>query len=187
MPFDLKRDGFIMGEGAGTVVLESKEHAIMRGAKILAKIDGYGMTTDPSHITSLDTGGEQIKNAISKAMGKVKDLSWINVHGTGTLINDLAEYNALKSYFKESLDDIYINSFKPYTGHLLGASSTVETAFCIMCMNERILPENLNLKEPTFNLKLKTDKRQGVKINNVLKLSHGFGGHIGALLISEAD
>ncbi len=185
-PFDKNRSGFVMGQGAGCLILESEERAKKRGANILCKISGFGRFTDTFHATALDESGEVISLAIKKAMENVKEIDWINSHGTATKINDLAEYNAFKSVFGMDLKNIPVNSLKPYFGHLLGASSTVETIYDIQCMNDGFIPANLNLQDPAFDLNLPLEP-VFKEINSVLKLSHGFGGHIGALVFEKFE
>ena len=184
MPFDKKRNGFIMGQGAGCLILESEQRAKKRDANILCKITGFGRFSDTFHVTALDEAGEVIAMAIEKALNGNLNVDWINSHGTGTKINDLAEYNAFKKIWKNDLKNIPVNSLKPYFGHLLGASSTVETIYAIHCMNEGFIPANLNLNEPEFDLNLSTQTVYK-DINRFIKLSHGFGGHIGSLVLEK--
>ena len=183
-PFDTLRDGFNIGEGAACFIIEEETRAKYRNAKIYAEISGYGICTDVSHITALNKNGDSIAYAIKSAL-KNKIPDWINAHGTATKLNDLAEYNAFKSVFNNRLNQIPVNSFKPYTGHLLGASSAVETALLLWCMSENFVPANINLASPEFDLLLPKEVIKK-EIRSVLKLSYGFGGHIGAAFFEKS-
>lgn len=183
-PFDKNRTGFIMGEGAGCLILEEEERALARNANIYARITGFGRNTDINHATALSVKGEPIAAAIINALQNDYHLDWINAHGTATRLNDEAEYNAFNLVFNENIEHIPVNSFKPYIGHLLGASSTIETIFILYCMQENFIPGNITLESPEYALYLSQERIDKI-LKRVLKLSHGFGGHIGALVLEK--
>ena len=146
IPFDKDRGGFVMGEGAGILVIESLEHAKKRGANILAEIVGYGSTCDAYHITSPSPEGvaaaNAMKNAVKEANVKMNDVSYINAHGTSTYYNDLYETRAIKNAFGEDAKNIPISSTKSMIGHLLGAAGAVESIICVRALNEGFIPPN---------------------------------------------
>ena len=194
-PFDRRRDGFVMGEGAGVLVLENGEAARARGARVLAIARGYGATSDAFHITAPPANGEGAAAAITRALEDAEltpdDLVYVNAHGTSTLINDRAETAALKTALGERAKTIPISSTKSAIGHLLGAAGAVEAVATILALRARVLPPTLGLEEPDPELDLDyipniartldLDGRRAIAISN----SFGFGGH-NAVLCLEA-
>lgn len=180
IPFDKDRDGFVMGEGAAVLVLESLDSAIKREAKILGEVIGYGATCDGEHITRPNEEGLFAAKAMELAIieGKLepKDIDYINAHGTSTPLNDLFETRAIKKVFKEKLP--LVTSTKSMTGHLLGAAGAIEGALSILAMNEGFIPANINLKnqDPNIDLDIKTWPEDMV-YDTILSNSLGFGGH----------
>lgn len=191
IPFDENRSGFVMGEGAGVVVLEELEHAKKRGAKILAEIKGYGSTCDAFHITSPAEDGSGAAKAMTLAMEEAavepKDVTMINAHGTSTHHNDLFETRAIKLAFKDAAKDLYINSTKSMIGHLLGAAGAVEFITCVKSIEDGFIHATVNSKNPgeecdlnyVFGAPVETEVK--VAISNSL----GFGGHNASLLITK--
>lgn len=183
IPFDKNRSGFVMGEGAGTIILEEYEHAKARGAKIYAEMIGYGATCDAYHITGPDplaTGARKcMEMAINDAGIKFSDVDYINAHGTSTPLNDKTETLAIKKAFSEHAYNLSISSTKSMTGHLLGASGAIEAIFCILATRDDFIPPTINSKE--FDEALDLDYTIGVgkeKVVNVaISNSLGFGGH----------
>ncbi|AHX04361.1 beta-ketoacyl-ACP synthase II [Ehrlichia japonica] len=181
-PWDKQRDGFVMGEGSGIVVLEDYEHAKKRGAKIYGELLGYGMTSDAYHISAPHPegkgGAKAMELALSSAQLSPESINYINAHGTSTPIGDSAEIQAIKNVFKESIYKIPISSTKSSIGHLLGAAGSVEAIFCILAMNTGIVPPTLNLYESSEDprLNLVPLNTQEHKVNYCLSNSFGFGG-----------
>lgn len=193
IPFDKDRSGFVMGEGAGVVVLEELEHAKKRGAHILAEIVGYGATSDAYHITSPAEDGmgaaTAMKNAIKDAGVAPEDVEYINAHGTSTHHNDLFETRAIKLAFGDHAYDMKINSTKSMIGHLLGAAGAVEVIACILQMNHDYIHATVGLQESEEELDLDYMKGQGIekKFNYALTNSLGFGGHNASLLVKKFE
>lgn len=191
IPFDKERSGFVMGEGAGALVLESLEHAQKRGAKILAEVVGYGSTCDAFHITSPDPEGfgasKAMKYAIQEANIDVSEISYINAHGTSTPYNDLFETRAIKNVFKENAKNIPISSTKSMTGHLLGAAGAVESIICVKALQEGFIPPTIGYKVSDEELDLDYVPNVGreAKLNYVLTNSLGFGGHNASLVFKR--
>ena len=191
IPFDKERSGFVMGEGAGTLVLESLEHAQKRGAKILAEVVGYGSTCDAFHITSPDPEGfgasKAMKDAIQEANIDTSEISYINAHGTSTPYNDLFETRAIKNVFKENAKNIPISSTKSMTGHLLGAAGAVESIICVKALQEGFIPPTIGYKVSDEELDLDYVPNVGreAKLNYVLTNSLGFGGHNASLVFKR--
>lgn len=185
-PWDKDRDGFVMGEGAGILVLEEYEHAKARNAKIYAELIGFGMSGDAYHITAPDQDGAMraMAAAINDAGINNAEVDYINAHGTSTYLNDLNETKAVKALFKEHAYDLVISSTKSMTGHLLGASGAVEAIFSILAIRDQIAPPTINLENPDegCDLNYVAHKPQTRKINFALSNSFGFGGTNGALL-----
>lgn len=183
IPFDKKRSGFVMGEGAGIVVLEELEHALDRGANILAEVVGYGATCDAYHITSPAEDGsgaaKAMELAIKEAGAKPEDVDYINAHGTSTHHNDLFETRAIKLALKEAAKNVKVNSTKSMIGHLLGAAGGVEFITCVKSINEGYIHQTVGLTEPDEELDLDYVMGQGVETNVDFALSNslGFGGH----------
>ncbi|MGI6748027.1 MAG: beta-ketoacyl-ACP synthase II [Anaerovoracaceae bacterium] len=188
-PFDKERDGFVMGEGAGIIILEEYEHAVARGAKIYAEIVGYGSTCDAYHITMPDPEGNGAAKAMELAIKEAginpEEVSYINAHGTGTPYNDLFETRAIKTVFGDAAYKIPVSSTKSMTGHLLGAAGVVEAIVCINALVDGIIPPTINLLVPDEELDLDyvpgTARKQA--LNYAMSNSLGFGGHNGCLLI----
>ena len=187
-PWDRDRDGFVMGEGAGIMVLEELEHAQNRGAKIYAELIGFGMTADAYHMTSPEEGGKgaemSMRAALSDAEISPADIDYINAHGTSTNLGDLAEIRAVKSTFASQAYKIPISSTKSMTGHLLGAAGAVEAIFSVLAIRDQIAPPTINLDNPDVECDLDfiPHKARPMKINTVLTNSFGFGGTNGSLI-----
>lgn len=191
IPFDKNRSGFVMGEGAGIVVLESYEHAIARGAHILAEIAGYGATCDAYHITSPAEDGDgamrAMQFAIKEAGLEPKDVDYINAHGTSTHHNDLFETIAIKRALGVHAYDVSINSTKSMTGHLLGAAGGIEFIVCVKSVMENYIHQTVGYETPDeecdldYTKEARTDKTVNVALSNSL----GFGGHNAALLVKK--
>ena len=192
-PFDKERDGFVMGEGSGALVLEEYEHAKKRGATIYAEVVGSGLTADAHHITAPHPDGlgacNVMRLAIEDAGAKTKDIDYINVHGTSTPLGDIAETRAIKSLFGEHAYNLNISSTKSMTGHLLGAAGVIEAIACIMAVKENIVPPTINHKthDPEIDNKLnltfnKAEKRM---INYALSNTFGFGGHNASIVVKK--
>lgn len=191
IPFDKKRSGFVMGEGAGIVVLEELEHALDRGANILAEVVGYGATCDAYHITSPAEDGsgaaKAMELAIKEAGAKPEDVDYINAHGTSTHHNDLFETRAIKLALKEAAKNVKVNSTKSMIGHLLGAAGGVEFITCVKSINEGYIHQTVGLTEPDEELDLDYVMGQGVETNVDFALSNslGFGGHNATLAVRK--
>jgi len=192
-PFDAQRDGFIMAEGAGILILEDLEHARARGAPILAEIIGYGSTADASHITDPAPGGEgaarAMKQAIERAGLRPEDIQYINAHGTSTPVGDRAETNAIKCVFGEHAFKLPVSSTKSMTGHLLGAAGGVESIFCIQGMLEGFVPPTINYEvpDPECDLDYVPNTGRSVDLDLVMSNSFGFGGHNVSLIFRRTD
>ncbi|MCX7921101.1 MAG: beta-ketoacyl-ACP synthase II [Clostridia bacterium] len=188
-PFDLERDGFIMGEGSGIVILEELEHALSRGANIVAEIVGYGCTNDAFHITAPAEGGEGgarcMKMAIGDAGISPTDIGYINAHGTSTDLNDKNETAAIKTVFGEYAYKLPISSTKSMTGHLLGAAGAVEVIITAYALKESFLPPTINYKTPDPECDLNYIPNVGINkdITYALSNSFGFGGHNATLVL----
>lgn len=192
IPFDLERHGFVMGEGAGVVILEELEHAKKRGAKILAEVVGYGATCDAYHITSPIEDGSGAAKAMKLAMEEAgiepKDIDYINAHGTSTKKNELFETRAMKLAFGEEADKTPVSSTKSMIGHLLGAAGAVELITCVKSIEEGYIHENVGLKidDPDCSgIDLVKDKGREAEVNYALSNSLGFGGHNGSLIVKK--
>lgn len=182
-PFDSARDGFVIAEGAGVVVLEEYEHARARGATILAEVIGYGLSGDAHHITAPaedgDGGFRAMKAALARAQIKPSDVDYINAHGTSTALGDSIEFGAVKRLFEGSLDHISMSSTKSAIGHLLGAAGAVEAIFSIMAIQTGMIPPTLNLTNPSENcqgIDLVPLQAKEKEVNVALSNSFGFGG-----------
>ncbi len=182
-PFDAKRDGFVLGEGSGILVLESKEHALARGARPLAILAGYGATADAHHITQPAPEGEGGARAMRMAMERAglnpEDVDYINAHGTSTPMNDKYETMAIKSVLGNEAYKTPVSSTKSMTGHLLGATGALEAAVCVLAINRGAIPPTINLlnSDPDCDLDYIPNKARVRDINVVLTNSLGFGGH----------
>jgi 3-oxoacyl-[acyl-carrier-protein] synthase II len=190
-PFDKDRDGFVMGEGAGIVILEEYEHAKKRGAKIYAEVGGYGATCDASHITAPAPGGEGGARAMMKAMveGKVTPdaVDYINAHGTSTPVGDKSETAAVKTAFGEAANKVMVGSTKSMTGHLLGAAGGIETVICAMAIHTGMVPPTMNYTtpDPECDLDYVPNQARQFQIRACLNNSLGFGGHNASLLLKR--
>ncbi|MEI8122258.1 MAG: beta-ketoacyl-ACP synthase II [bacterium] len=190
-PFDKDRDGFIMGEGAGIVVLEEYEHAKKRGAKIYAEVGGYGATCDASHITAPAPGGEGAARAMSKAISDAKmtpdQIDYVNAHGTSTPLNDKNETAAVKLALGEQSKKVMVSSTKSVTGHLLGAAGGLETVICALAIQTGMVPPTMNYTtpDPECDLDYVPNQARQFQIRACLNNSLGFGGHNASLLIKR--
>jgi len=192
-PFDKDRDGFVMGEGGGAIVLEEYKHAIKRGAKIYAEIVGGGLTADAHHITAPHPEGLGARNvmqlAIEEAEISVTDIDYINVHGTSTPLGDIAETKAIKALFGDHAYSLNISSTKSMTGHLLGAAGVIESIACIMAVKDDIIPPTINhfTDDPNIDnkLNLTLNKAQKRTVNYALTNTFGFGGHNASVLFKK--
>ncbi len=190
-PFDKDRDGFLMGEGAGVLILESLEHAQARGAAILGEIAGYGTTDDAHHISAPAENGAgaamAMQLALKNAQLDVTDIGYINAHGTSTHLNDKSETAAIKTVFGEQPYNVPVSSTKSMTGHLLGASAALEAVFCILAIREGILPATINYHTPDPECDLDYIPNQPRKASprHVMSNSFGFGGHNATLIFSR--
>ncbi len=190
-PFDLNRDGFVMAEGAGIVILESLEHAKSRGADILAEIVGYGRTSDAYHVTAPDAEGLGAAKAMELALAdsglKPQDISYINAHGTSTKLNDQVETLAIKKVFKEFSRKVPVSSTKSMTGHLLGAAGGVEFAVCVLALRDCIIPPTINYEtpDPECDLDYVPNHARKITVNTALSNSLGFGGHNATLVVQK--
>lgn len=191
IPFDKERSGFVIGEGAGVVVLEELEHAKQRGAQILAEMSGYGATCDAFHITSPSEDGEGAAMAMQLAMEEAgvspEEVTYINAHGTSTHHNDLFETRAIKKAFGDVAKKLYVNSTKSMTGHLLGAAGAVECIVCVKSILDGYIHETVNSRESEEECDLNYMFGEGIckEINYAISNSLGFGGHNASLLIAK--
>lgn len=192
-PFDQNRDGFIIGEGAGIVILEDLEHALARGAKIYAEIVGYGATGDAHHVTAPAPGGEggvrAMRQAINDAGLKPEDIDYINAHGTSTDYNDKFETMAIKEVFGEYAQKVAISSTKSMTGHLLGAAGGVEAIFSIKAIEDSMIPPTINYvtPDPECDLDYVPNKARKQEVKAVLSNSLGFGGHNATIVFKKYE
>lgn len=194
-PFDLTRDGFVMGEGAGALLIEEYEHAKARGAKIYAELVGTGMTADAFHLTAPHPEGlgasNVMKLAVSDAGLKPEDIDYINVHGTATPLGDISETKAILSVFGEHAYKINISSTKSMTGHLLGAAGAVESIATILAVMHDLVPPTINFKTPDpgidQKLNLTLNKAQSRQVNVAISNTFGFGGHNASVVIKKAE
>ena len=190
-PWDKDRDGFVLGEGAATFILESLEVAVKRGANILCEISGYGASSDAYHITSPDPEGagfvSAMQTALNDAVLNPDEIQYVNAHGTSTPMGDPLESNAIKKVMKDHAKKVWISSTKSMTGHLLGAAGAIESAFSVMALVDQKVPPTINLKDPSPECDLDyvpNVAREG-KIKHVLNNSFGFGGTNSCLIFSK--
>jgi 3-oxoacyl-[acyl-carrier-protein] synthase II len=182
-PFDKDRDGFVMGEGAGVLILEELGHAKARGARIYAEIAGYGNTADAHHLTAPSPGGEGasrcMKMALRNAGLNPEDISYINCHGTATPQGDIAETQAIKTVFGEHARKLAISSTKGATGHMLGAAGAVETVVCVKAIENDVVPPTINYEtpDPECDLDCVPNQARELTVNAIVNNSFGFGGH----------
>ena len=192
-PFDKNRDGFVMGEGAGALVLEEYSHAIKRGAKIYAEVVGAGLTADSHHITAPHPEGLGAKNVMKLAVEDsnidLTEIDYINVHGTSTPLGDIAETKAIKNLFKEQAYKLNISSSKSMTGHLLGAAGVIESIAAIMAVKEDVVSPTINheTEDPEIDnkLNLTLNKAQERKVNYAISNTFGFGGHNASIVFKK--
>lgn len=193
IPFDKERDGFVMGEGAGILLMEEYEHAKNRGAKIYAEVVGYGATADAYHITSPSPDGHggamSMKNAMKEAGITPKDISYVNAHGTSTPINDRLETMAMKVAFGDETYNIPVSSTKSMIGHLLGAAGAVEAVVCIKAIEEGFIPATIGLleKDEECDLDYVPNKGRDEKLSYVMTNSLGFGGHNASIIFKNME
>ena len=191
MPFDKERNGFVMGEGAGVLILEELEHAKKRNAKIYAEIVGYGATSDAYHITSPSPDGEggarAMKIAIQEANVKPEDITYINAHGTSTHLNDASETKAIKTALGKASEKVMVSSTKGHTGHLLGAAGGIEAIVCAKAIQEGFVPPTINYKVPDEECDLDIVPNVGRKVNVEYAMSNslGFGGHNSSIILKK--
>ena len=194
IPFDKERSGFVMGEGAGVIVLEELEHAKKRGAKIYAEMVGYGATSDAYHITSPAPGGEggarAMKIAMEEAHVNPEEITYINAHGTSTHLNDSYETQAIKTALgEENAKKVMVSSTKGHTGHLLGAAGGVEAIVCAKAIEEGFVPATINYKVPDEECDLDVVPNEGRKVDVKYAISNslGFGGHNSSILLKKYE
>jgi 3-oxoacyl-[acyl-carrier-protein] synthase II len=192
-PFDANRDGLVIGEGAGMLVLESLEHARARGATILAEIAGYGQTTDAYHITAPPDDGSGAARAMRKALAdaglRPEDVDYISAHGTATPLNDAAETTAIKAALGEHAYRVAVSSTKSMTGHIMGATGAIETVFCALAIRDQILPPTINYvtPDPACDLDYVPNVARPSRVRVCLNNAFGFGGHNAVTVIREFE
>ena len=192
-PFEKQRDGFVVGEGSGVLVLESLAHALDRGARIYGEVAGYGATADASHITAPPEDGEGAARAMQAALAQAqlrpRDVQYINAHGTSTPLNDRAETQAIKAVFGEHAGRIAVSSTKSMTGHLLGGAGGVESVFCLKAIADNVIPPTINYSEPDpdCDLDYVPHHARSATIDVAMNNSFGFGGHNASLLFARYD
>ncbi len=188
-PFDKDRDGFVMGEGAGVVIVEELEHAKKRGATILAELTGYGLTADAFHMTSPSGVGavKAMQNSLKRARISPEKVDYINAHGTSTPVGDIAETEAIKTVFGDHARKMPVSSTKSMTGHLLGAAGAVELIACIKAIETGIIPPTINLDnpDPQCDLDYVPNKAREARVDIALSNSFGFGGHNATILVQR--
>jgi 3-oxoacyl-[acyl-carrier-protein] synthase II len=192
-PFDKDRDGFVMGEGAGVVVLEELEHAQKRGAKIYCEIAGYGNTADAHHLTAPSPGGEGAARCMKMALRSggltIEEVNYINAHGTSTPQGDVCETQAIKTVFGERAKKIAVSSTKGATGHMLGAAGAVEMTACALAIKHGIVPPTINYQtpDPECDLDYVPNTAREMKVNAIINNSFGFGGHNASIAAKKFD
>lgn len=192
-PFDRERDGFLMGEGAAVLVLESLEHALQRNATILAEITGYGTTNDAYHISAPAENGAGaarcMQLALQNAGLEAASIDYINAHGTSTVLNDRSETAAIKSVFGSLAYQLPISSTKSMTGHLLGAAGALEALLCVKVLQDQILPPTINYEnpDPDCDLDYVPNQARPAAVRNIMSNSFGFGGHNATLVLSQVQ
>ena len=190
-PWDIDRDGFVLGDGAGVLVLEEYEHAKNRGAHIYAELSGYGMSSDAYHMTLPSVGGEGaarcMKNAINNAGINPNEVDYINAHGTSTPAGDIAETDATKLALGSHSNNTVMSSTKSMTGHLLGAAGGIEAIFSTLSIRDQVAPPTINIfnQDPQCDLDYAANEAKEISINNVISNSFGFGGTNGSIVISK--
>ncbi|MGZ8867931.1 MAG: beta-ketoacyl-ACP synthase II [Thermoanaerobaculia bacterium] len=192
-PFDLERDGFVMGEGAGIVILEEREHALARGAKIYCELTGYGMSSDAYHITAPAEDGSGMARVMNRALKDAglqpTDIEYINAHGTSTPVGDKTETVAIRKVFQDHAYKLAVSSTKSMTGHLLGAAGGLESAIAALAVKEGILPPTINYEnpDPACDLDYVPNKARKVDVRHVMSNSFGFGGTNATLIFSRHE
>jgi 3-oxoacyl-[acyl-carrier-protein] synthase II len=190
-PFDKERDGFVMGDGGATLILEELEHAKNRGAKIYAELTGFGSTADAHHITLPAPGGEgavrSMKMSLADAQLSPNDIDYINVHGTSTMPGDIAETEAIKTTFGDHARKVAISSTKSMTGHLLGAAGAIEAIITVLAIDRQIAPPTINLDypDPLCDLDYVPNVARPMKIDAAMSNGFGFGGHNATLIFKK--
>ena len=192
-PFDVTRDGFVLGEGSGTLILEEYEHAKTRGAKMYAEVSGFGLSSDAYHMTAPHPDGKGaikvMKHCLDDAKLNSSEIDLINMHGTSTSLGDTAETKAVKEVFQEDVYNLNINSTKSMTGHLLGAAGAIEGISCILSMNNSMVPPTINHFKRDENidpkLNLTFSKPQKKEVNASLSNTFGFGGHNACVIFKK--
>jgi 3-oxoacyl-[acyl-carrier-protein] synthase II len=193
LPFDMRRGGFVMGEGAGALIVEEYEHAKKRGAKIYAELTGYGSTCDAYHITAPDPESNGAANAIKDALVTAPDLGdkivYVNAHGTGTPLNDVAETQAIKKAFGTKIDRVLVSSTKSMTGHMLGAAGAVEAVAAVLALKNGTVPPTAGLyqPDPDCDLDYVPIKARNAQLGLALSISLGFGGHNACLAFAPIE
>lgn len=192
-PYDVDRDGFVLSNGAGTVVLEEYEHARARGAKIYAELIGFGMSSDAYHITLPPADGEGARKCMAAAIQDAgidaTDIDYVNTHGTSTPAGDIGETNGIKNALGDHARSVAISSTKSTTGHLLGAAGVVEAIFCAMAIQDQVIPPTINLEnqDPECDLDYTANVAREAKVRIALSNSFGFGGTNGSLILRAVD
>lgn len=193
-PYDVDRDGFVMGEGAGVVVLETLEHAQARGARILAELVGYGLSADGYHLTSPMPEGEGAARCMQMALDhaglKPEDVDYVNTHGTSTSMGDVCEMKAIKSVFGDyAKNGLVLSSTKSMTGHLLGAAGGIELLACVMAIQDNFIPPTINVfnQDPECDLDVCANVGRACKVDVALSNSFGFGGHNASLIVKRFE
>ena len=193
-PWDIDRNGFILGDGAGVVILEEYEHAKARGAKIYAELAGFGMSSDAFHMTAPPDNGEgaalAMQNAIKDGGITAADVGYVNAHGTSTHLGDLAEIRAVKSTFGDAISSVRVSSTKSMTGHLLGAAGAIEAVITTLAVRDQICPPTINLENPdpeVEGINLVPNVAQKASFKYALSNSFGFGGTNGSLLFKRFE
>jgi 3-oxoacyl-[acyl-carrier-protein] synthase II len=188
-PFDKDRDGFVLGEGAGIVVVEELEHAKKRGANILAELTGYGLSSDAYHMTSPPPGGtgavKAMQHTLKRAGLSPDKIDYINAHGTSTPVGDVCETEAIKTVFGSHAKHVPVSSTKSMTGHLLGAAGAIELIFCLKAIEQNIVPPTINLDtpDPDCDLDYVPHKAREMRVDTAMSNSFGFGGHNATVLV----
>jgi 3-oxoacyl-(acyl-carrier-protein) synthase len=190
-PFDKERDGFVLSEGAGIVILESREHALARGAEPLAEVLAYAATSDAAHLTNPDENAVQAARAITRVLVKAgrqpEDVDYINAHGTGTPLGDVFEVRAVRRALGQAANRIPISSTKSMTGHLLGAAGAVEAIWCVMALREGVIPPTINYRtpDPECDLDFVPNVARRADLDVTLSNAFGFGGHNSMLVLGK--
>ncbi len=192
-PYDIDRDGFVLSNGAGCVVLEELEHAKARGANIVAEVVGFGMSGDAYHITLPPADGEGARKCMTAAIKdaglNASDIDYLNTHGTSTPAGDIGETNGIKRAFGDSVNDMMVSSTKSTTGHLLGAAGAVEAIFCALAIRDQVVPPTINLdnQDPECDLDYTPNVARDTRVRTAMSNSFGFGGTNGSLILRAFD